>query len=105
MKIINKAYINYFDSISCAGDDSVELFDSICNKKDTIFVDSTYVKEKVVAIGKISKKEDLKDILLKRCEKLLEKSSLEDFSKTLLVIGSSVGGMDETEKLFFLLRS
>ena len=44
MKIINKAYINYFDSISCAGNDSSELFESICNKKDTIFVDSTYVK-------------------------------------------------------------
>ena len=101
MKIINKAYINYFDSISCAGNDSSELFESICNKKDTIFVDSTYVKEKIVAIGKISKSEDLKNILLKRCEKLLEQSNLENFSKTLLVIGSSVGGMDETEKIFF----
>lgn len=99
--IINKAYINYFDSISCAGSDSLELFESICNKKETIFVDSTYVKDKVVAIGKISRDEDLKDILFKRCEKLLEKSNLKDFSKTLLLIGSSVGGMDETEKLFF----
>lgn len=101
MKIINKAYINYFDSISCAGNDSSELFESICSKKDTIFVDSTYVKEKVVAIGKITKNEDLIDILFKRCEKLLEQSNLENFSKTLLVIGSSVGGMDETEKFFF----
>lgn len=101
MKITNKAYINYFDSISCAGKDSSELFESICNKKDTIFIDSTYVKEKVVAIGKISKNEDLKDILLKRCEKLLEQSKLENFSKTLLVVGSSVGGMNETEKIFF----
>ena len=101
MKITNKTYINYFDSISCAGNDSSELFESICNKKDTIFIDSTYVKEKVVAIGKISKNEDLKDILLKRCEKLLEQSKLEDFSKTLLVVGSSVGGMNETEKIFF----
>lgn len=101
MKITNKVYINYFDSISCAGDDSFELFESICNKKDTIFTDSTYVKEKIVAIGKISKNEDLKDILLKRCEKLLEQSNLEIFSRTLLVIGSSVGGMDETEKIFF----
>ncbi|MFA6742157.1 MAG: beta-ketoacyl-[acyl-carrier-protein] synthase family protein [Arcobacteraceae bacterium] len=101
MKITNKVYINYFDSISCAGNDSSELFESICNKKDTIFIDSIYVKEKVVAIGKISKNEDLKDILLKRCEKLLEQSKLENFSKTLLVVGSSVGGMNETEKVFF----
>ena len=41
MKITNKAYINYFDSISCAGKDSSELFESICNKKDTIYADQT----------------------------------------------------------------
>ena len=101
MTINNKAYINYFDSISCAGNNSLELFESICEQKDTIFVDSTYVKEKIVAIGKISKNEDLQDILLKRCEKLLKETKLQDFSKTLLVVGSSVGGMDETEKIFF----
>lgn len=101
MKINNKVYINYFDSISCAGDNSEELFESICQKKDTICIDSTYVKDKNVAIGKILKEKDLNDILFERLEKLLSNSQLKDFSNTFLIIGSSVGGMNETERIFF----
>ena len=69
----NKVYINYFDSISCAGDSSEELFEAICQKQDTISIDSTYVKDKNVAIGKISKNKELNDILFERLEKLLSK--------------------------------
>lgn len=101
MKINNKVYINYFDSISCAGNTSEELFESICLKKDTIYIDSSYIQNKSLAIGKISKDQDLNDILFDRCEQLLLDSGLKDFSNTLLVIGSSVGGMNETERLFF----
>jgi 3-oxoacyl-[acyl-carrier-protein] synthase I len=101
MQINNKVYINYFDSISCAGDSSEKLFESICNKKDTICIDSSYVKDKNVAIGKISKGRDLNDILLDRFEQLLTRVNLKDFSNTFLIIGSSVGGMNETERIFF----
>ncbi|MGB7403931.1 MAG: beta-ketoacyl-[acyl-carrier-protein] synthase family protein [Arcobacter sp.] len=101
MKINNKAYINYFDSISCAGNNSEELFESICLKKNTISINSTYVKERSVAIGEIRRNKDLNDILKERCDKLLDITRLNDFSNTLLIIGSSVGGMNETEKLFF----
>lgn len=101
MKINNKVYINYFDSISCAGNNSEELFHAICLKKDTISIDSSYVLDRSVSIGKIRIDKDLNDVLTERCAKLLEISNLEDFSNTLLIIGSSVGGMNETEKLFF----
>ncbi|RXJ78267.1 beta-ketoacyl-[acyl-carrier-protein] synthase family protein [Arcobacter sp. F2176] len=101
MKINNKAYINYFDSISCAGNNSEELFKSICLEKNTIAINSTYVKERSVAIGQIQKDKDLNIILKERCDKLLDITKLINFSNTLLLIGSSVGGMNETEKLFF----
>ena len=101
MKISNKVYINYFDSISCAGDNSEELFESICKKKDTISIDNNYVKEKSVAIGKILKDKDLNELLFDRLEELLINTKLKDFSNTLLVMGSSVGGMNETERFFF----
>ncbi|WP_428026900.1 beta-ketoacyl-[acyl-carrier-protein] synthase family protein [Arcobacter sp.] len=101
MKINNKVYINYFDSISCAGNDSEELFQSICNKKNTITLDSTFIENRTVAIGKIQNSKSLNELLLERCNKLLTVNKLNDFSNTLLVIGSSVGGMNETEKLFF----
>lgn len=101
MKINKKVYINYFDSISCAGNNSEELFDSICSKKDAITIDSSYIDDRSVAIGKIKRDKDLNEILAQRCEKVLTITKLKDFSKTLLIIGSSVGGMDQTEKLFF----
>lgn len=101
MKTNKKVYINNFDSISCAGADSNELFDSICQKKDTISIDSHYVEDRSVAIGKIDSDIEFNELLLKKCENVLKASNLEDFSNTLLVIGSSVGGMSETEKIFF----
>ena len=54
MKISKKSYINNFSTISCAGNSSKELFQSICEKKDTITIDNTYVEDREVAIGKIN---------------------------------------------------
>jgi 3-oxoacyl-[acyl-carrier-protein] synthase-1 len=101
MQTNKKVFINYFDSISCAGNNSEELFESICLKKNTISINTSYVKDKSVAIGKIETFKDINQILIERCDKLLKLTKLNNFSKTLLVIGSSVGGMNETEKIFF----
>lgn len=101
MELKNRVFINYFDTVSCAGNNPEELFDSILLKKDTISLDTNFVKDKVVAIGKIKKDIDLNELLFQRCKKALETADLKDFSQTLLVIGSSVGGMNETEKVYF----
>ncbi|WP_428025201.1 beta-ketoacyl-[acyl-carrier-protein] synthase family protein [Arcobacter sp.] len=101
MKTNKKAYINNFESISCAGNDSEELFKSICEKKETITLDNSFIKEKTIAIGKINSVESFTDLLINKCKKVLEKSNLDSFENTLLVIGSSVGGMNNTEKIFF----
>ncbi len=47
----------------------------------------------------------LKLYSLKGVKKVLDESSLDDYSDTLLVIGSSVGGMAETENIFFKDKS
>lgn len=101
MKISKKVYINNFSTISCAGNNSSELFHSICEKKDTISIDNTYVKDREVAIGKINLKTSFNDVLIKYCQDVLDKSTLDDFSNTLLIVGSSVGGMSQTEEIFF----
>ncbi len=101
MKTDKKVYINNFDSISCAGADSNELFDSICQKKDTISIDTNYIEERSVAIGKIDSDIKFNELLLKKCANVLKASNLNDFSNTLLVVGSSVGGMSETEDVYF----
>lgn len=101
MIIKNKAYINNFSLSSCAGNNGEELFDAILNKKDTIYIDSNYIEDKEVAIGKIDKSYDFFDLMLLKVEEVLSLSNLDSFENTLLVIGSSVGGMALTEKIFF----
>ena len=101
MKISKKAYINNFCTISCAGTTTIELFDSICQKKDTISIDKSYVKDREVAIGKIKSDISFNDNLKKCCEDVLLNSTLTDFKDTLLIVGSSVGGMTQTEDVFF----
>jgi len=97
----NRVFINYFDNVCCAGNNPEELFSSILEKKDTISLDTSFIKEQIVAIGKIKEKICLNELLVQRCKKLLENTNLKDFSETLLVIGSSVGGMNETERVYF----
>ncbi len=97
----NRVFINYFDTISCAGDSPKELFASICEKKESISLNTNYVKDSIVAIGEIKKEFSLNDILLQRLKELLKNLDLKDFSKTLLVIGSSVGGMALSEDIYF----
>lgn len=97
----NRVFINYFDTISCAGDSPKELFASICEKKESISLNTNYVKDSIVAIGEVKKEFSLNDILLQRLKELLKNLDLKDFSKTLLVIGSSVGGMALSEDIYF----
>ncbi|WP_419678093.1 beta-ketoacyl-[acyl-carrier-protein] synthase family protein [Aliarcobacter lanthieri] len=97
----NRVFINYFDTVCCAGNNPKELFEAILEKRDCIFLDTTFVKEQIVAIGKIKKDICLNELLVQRLKKLLENTNLEDFSQTLLVVGSSVGGMNETERVYF----
>ncbi|PLY05924.1 MAG: beta-ketoacyl-[acyl-carrier-protein] synthase family protein [Arcobacter sp.] len=105
MTINKKAYINSYDAISCAGLDSEQLFASICEKKDCITISKDYVPEREVAIGKIDSSFTFNELLLQSCKKILETSNLDDYSNTLLVVGSSVGGMSETERIFFSEKS
>lgn len=105
MTINKKAYINVFEAVSCAGLNSEQLFASICKKKDCISINSEYVPEREVAIGKIDSNEEFNTLLLNTCQTVLEKSNLENYDDTLLVIGSSVGGMNQTEKIFFRDKS
>ena len=101
MPINKKAYINHFDAISCAGNSASDIFEAICEKKDCISINSTYVSDREVAIGKINSTLSFNEELLRLSHNILNQSNLENFENTLLVIGSSVGGMNQTEKVYF----
>lgn len=105
MKINKKVYINNFSSISCAGNNNNELFTAICEKRDSISINKTYIKDREVAIGEIKSEYSFIDNLIELSKNILEESNLTDYSNTLLIVGSSVGGMSKTEEVFFKDKS
>ena len=94
-----KSFINIYESISSAGDTN-ELMQAIYNQKSAIEIDNTYMDGIEVGLGKIKEK-DFFYFLEKVVERVLQRSNLEDFENTLLLVGSSVGGMAESESHYF----
>ncbi|AOO66482.1 beta-ketoacyl-[acyl-carrier-protein] synthase family protein [Sulfurospirillum halorespirans] len=96
----NSVFINAFESVCCAGDTSEVLFEAICAHQSGIKTFSEFTPNKQIALGKIAQSFCIDEILELTCKKVLAKSSLENFDNTLLVVGSSVGGMQTTESIF-----
>jgi len=96
----NSVFINSFESVCCAGESSEALFEAICAHQSGIKIFSEFIQNKPIALGKIEKPFSIEVLLELTCKKVLEQSSLENFESTLLVVGSSVGGMQTTESIF-----
>lgn len=96
----NSAYINYFQSVCCAGENSEALFEAICTHQTGVKVYGQFCADKQVALGKIEQFVSIESLLEQTCKNVLEQSGLVNFENTLLVVGSSVGGMQITEGIF-----
>ena len=105
MIIKNKVYITTSSSITCAGQNNNELFENICVGKTGIKRDDKYFYNSSPAIGKINSKNLFYQDLIFQCQNILDNSKLNNFKETLLIIGSSVGGMGTTEEIFFRTNS
>lgn len=103
--ITNRVYITNTTSISCAGLNDEELLESIYNSKVSIMQNKDYFHDATPAIGKIASNYSFKKNLIKQCDKILTNSALEGFEDTLLIVGSSVGGMATTESKYFKEKS
>ena len=101
MKIKNRVYITATSSSSCAGEDDKTLFHNICKGNSGIKTDKNYFYGSAPAIGKLCSNNTFHEELLLLCQNILDQSSLENFKDTLLIIGSSVGGMARTEEIYF----
>lgn len=97
---INRVFINCFESVCCAGDSSEALFEAICAHQSGVKCYTEYIENKPIALGKIAKPFSIEALLEFTCKKVLKQSSLENFNNILLVVGSSVGGMQTTEAIF-----
>jgi len=100
MKRKHKVYITTTSSISCAGATSEELFKNICEGKTGIIQDTEYFYDSTPSIGKLISDQKFEAALITQCKQILEQSELKSFSDTLLIIGSSVGGITQTEEIF-----
>jgi len=94
-----KAYINSYELQSCVGN-TKELMEAIYDQRSGISIDTSYMRDTPVGLGKMSKG-DFFLTLNEVVRSVLECSSLENFSNTLLIVGSSVGGMSESETHYF----
>ncbi len=101
MKIKNRVFVTATSSISCAGDNNKILFANVCDGKSGIKQDKNYFFKAAPAIGKLCSTNTFYDELLIQCQNILNQSKLENFNDTLLIIGSSVGGMNTTEDIYF----
>jgi len=95
-----KVYITNSSSICCAGSNNEELFKNICSSKSGIKQIENYFQGHSPSVGLIESENDFYENLELQFSEILETSNLNDFENTLLIIGSSVGGMNHTEKIF-----
>ena len=105
MKTKNRVYITATSSVSCAGRNSQILFQNILSGTTGIKQDTDYFFNASPAIGKLDATDTFFDVLIGECQKILAQSHLDTFNDTLLVVGSSVGGMSTTEEIYMKTNS
>lgn len=97
---MKKTYINA-TSIRSACGNTKQTLDAIFNKQSALISYDDIVPEKTVCIGKFKEDSSFEDLLISSVDEVLNNSNLNDFSNTLLLVGSSVGGMATTEDVLF----
>ncbi len=93
------AYINNYEVLCNAGDVK-SLMRAIYDKKSALRVDTDYLDGRPAGLG-IMEYDNIFNALEDITKKVLEQSNLENFHNTLLILGSSVGGMQECEEIFY----
>ena len=105
MQIKNRVYITTTSSVSCAGKNNQILFKNILSGRTGIKQDKEYFLNASPALGKLDVEDTFFNVLLSECQNILDKSQLDNYEETLLVIGSSVGGMQSTEDIYMQTRN
>lgn len=96
----NNVYITVSESACCLGRNEAEIFDNLCLGKSGITKDEVFFPGNGSYVGLMEHNVSFDMTLLDLCETVLSRSNLKDFSETLLLVGSSTGGIINTEKSF-----
>ncbi len=93
-------YITNYE-VECSAGNLNALMQALYNKKNQITIDTNYIEgNKPVGLGKMKNK-NFFETLSNKVSGVLKASTLNNFQKTLLIVGSSVGGMHESETIYF----
>ena len=95
----NRVYVNAYESLSCAGN-THELMEAVYAKRSGITIDTSYMPDTPVGLGSFAPN-DFFSSLADVAQAVLDESNLDNFHNTLLIVGSSVGGIAQSEKIFF----
>ena len=98
-----KSYINNYE-LWCNAGDTKSLMKAVYAKESALVEDTTFLKDATAGLG-IMKYDDIYTLMKEIVSKVLKESNLDDFKKTLLILGSSVGGMQECEEIFYEQKS
>ncbi len=99
----NRVFVNAYESLSCAGN-TAELMEAIYTKRSGITIDTSYMADHEAGLGSFAPNEFFSS-LIAVTRNVLEQSNLQNFSDTLLIVGSSVGGIGKSEQIFFREKS
>jgi len=100
----NTAFINATSVYTACGN-TEETFNALFTKQSGLKAVSDYIVNKTVCIGKFPTSKNFEEILIACVEEIIVQIPDLDFSQTLLLVGSSVGGMANSEKTLFQEKS
>lgn len=93
-----KAYINNYE-LRCNAGDVKALMSAIYEKKSALVESEDYIKDATAGLG-IMQYGTIYEVLDEVVANVLKNSNLNTYENTLLILGSSVGGMQECEVIF-----
>lgn len=94
-------YLNAFSCACAAGKNIEEIFETLLSGKSAIVEKSGYIDNMTIPLGKIPSEDNFFELVHANVETLLSKAAGFDPKDTMLLVGSSVGGMCRAEKNFF----
>ncbi|MDD4856338.1 MAG: beta-ketoacyl synthase N-terminal-like domain-containing protein, partial [Sulfuricurvum sp.] len=101
MKRANNVYLNAFSCACAAGLTIEEIFKTLLHGNSAITYQNGYVEGQSMPLGKIPGNRDFFALLEENVASLLHKTPWLVPSETIVLVGSSVGGMCVAEKTFF----
>lgn len=96
-----KVYLNAFSCACAAGMTIEEIFETLLSGESAIAQQNGYIDNVTMPLGKIPSDGDFFEIVHANVESLLSKAPWFDPRETMLLVGSSVGGMCRAEEKFF----